>query len=153
MAMIVSDMDEGVLITAQKTAFVIERRRHINEQPSGWKRFLIRAWFVWGGRFVYFLLREPVPDVNGMWKEGQCICTNEQRADEMLFDESYCAQELPINESLPAETSKFGKHWFGKSAAERAYANHQMKYVSIEGKVLNKMSERASDIINLTQLH
>lgn len=130
-------------------AYVVEQRRHISEF-GGWRGFLLRAWFVWGGRFIYFILRLPVPDVNGFWKEAQSVCIDDdteearRRAEGMLKDESWYFQEYPVNRCLPDATCQFGVQVFKDNLL---YEKRELDLVAVERSQLAELERQGDTLI------
>jgi len=125
-------------------AFYVGRRRHIDELPP-FKRFIVRLLFVYVGRLVYFLLRIPVPDINGLWTEGQGIYTSEVEADRCLKSENWLCMELPVNQCLSEGTAQFGKHWFG--GKQKLYDKREMDYLQIPRKQVSRDIQGLSEAV------
>lgn len=137
-----------------ETAYVVERRRHISEL-NGWRKWLLRIYFVWGGRFFYFVLRCPVPDVYGFWKEAQGVSLDfdpqeaRKRAEGWLQDESWYFQTYPVNRCLPLETCQFGEQRFSKATGAGLYEMPRSDYVAVERSRLINMDRDAQSVVDV----
>lgn len=121
------------------SAFLVGKRRHIDELPPFWR---------WLARKVYF--RTGWASDYGL--ECQAICTTEEMADQLIAEHpNWFKQELPINTPLPDEPCTFKLMTFPNSDAVEDYEKRRAPFVAVPSSDIENQARFESKLGELEE--
>ena len=59
--------------------------------------------------------------------------------------------ELPLNESLPEETSQFRAHDFPRSSVSHEYRNRKLPFITLERKQFEALEDKIDQIVECAE--